>query len=154
MKGHKLAMAANWLPKWTKRYINVCIITEPLKLHGAGRNWCARKKYFSNVSHSLAKLLFPQETLHPLANILHSLAKIFEFHGNFCVLFQIYLRSLVKQKQSWVQTNSSRLLQSLQWFIQLRMFRVEQFIEFYFELGLMYKEIHTVLRSRHGFGTL
>ncbi len=34
-----------------------------------------------------------------------------------------------------------------------RMFTMERFIEFYFELGLKYKEIQSVLSSRYGFGT-
>ncbi len=38
-----------------------------------------------------------------------------------------------------------------QWFRQLHTFIMEQFIEFYFELGLKYKEIRSVLSTRHGF---
>ncbi len=61
----------------------------------------------------------------------------------FCVLLQNQLSS------------DKLFLFTLQlaWFIQLCMFTVERFIKFYFELGLKYKEIQSVLNSRHSFGT-
>ncbi len=37
--------------------------------------------------------------------------------------------------------------------VTARMFTMERFIEFYFELGLTYKNIQSVLSSRLGFGT-
>ncbi len=91
---------------------------------------------------------------------------------NFCVLSQRYLRSLAKLLRSLAKLLRSlaKLLRSLakifafslpvqhflftlrfQWFRQLRAFIMEQFIEFYFELGLKYKDIRSVLNTRHGF---
>ncbi len=58
-----------------------------------------------------------------------------------CVLSQIF----------GVLTSCSTLTLRLLWFRQLRTFIMEQFIEFYFELGLKYKEIRAVLSTRHGF---
>ncbi len=116
------------------------------------KNWGGRKKYFWNVLRSIEKLCVPSQNfcilsqryfrslaklLHSLAKLLRSLAKIFAFY----------------RKTNWVRTNSSCLLYSLRWFIQLRMFTMERFLTFYFELGLMYKEIQSVVSSRHGFGT-
>ncbi len=48
------------------------------------------------------------------------------------------------------QLSLNCLLYSLQWFIQLRMFSIHRV---YFELGLKYKEIQSVLSSRHVFWT-
>ncbi len=83
----------------------------------------------------------------------------------FCVLSQRYLRSLEKLLRSLAKIFAfprktlafslpvQHFLFTLRllWFRQLRTFIMEQFIEFYFELGLKYKEIRAVLSTRHGF---
>ncbi len=110
--------------------------TEPFKGHGGGKNsgWVekirgGRKKYLSNVLRSLAKLL-------------RSLEKL-------CVLLQRYLRSLANCVLSQNQLSSDKLfLFTLQLAVVMaRMFTMERFIEFYFELGLN-KVIQSVLSSR------
>ncbi len=53
------------------------------------------------------------------------------------------------RKTSWVRTNTSYLLYCLQWFIQLRMFTMERFITVLFWTWTQYKEIKSVLNSRH-----
>ncbi len=71
-----------------------------------------------------------QNILRSLAKLLRSLAKTFAFPRK-------NLRSLAKICiLSQNQLSSDCLLYSLEWFIQLRMFTMERFIEFYFELGL------------------
>ncbi len=110
-------------------------VRSPLRDMVVGKIQGGRKKMFSNVLRSLAKLL-------------RSLAKIFAFPGK---TFAFPRKDICVLSQN--QLSSDCLLYSLQWFIQLHMFTMERFIEFYFELGLKYKEIQSVLSSRHGFGT-
>jgi len=68
--------------------------------------------------------------------VLRSLEKLSVPSQNFCVLLQRYLHLLAKPVE-FGQTYC--LLYGLQW-LQLCMFTMELFIEFYFELGLKDKK--------------
>ncbi len=72
--------------------------------------------FFKCFAFSRKTFAFPRETF------AFSRKDICILSQNFCVLSQN-------------QLISECLLYSLQWFIQLRMFTMERFIEFYFELG-------------------
>ncbi len=103
-----------------------------LKRHGGGKKlrWEEKIFFYYFFAFSSKSFALPQETLW-------SLAKIFAFS---------------RKTFSFLRKNTSCLLYSLEWFIQLNMFTMERFIEFHFELGLKYKEIQSVLSSRHGLG--
>ncbi len=108
---------------------------------------------------SLEKLCVPsqnfcvlsQRYLRSLAKLLRSLAKIFAFPRKYiCVLSRNFAFPR-KTLAFSLPVQHFLFTLRLMWFRQLRTFIMEQFIEFYFELGLKYKEIRAVLSTRHGF---
>ncbi len=97
-----------------------------------------------NFCISLRNFAFPRNTFvfpHKYICILSQ---------NFCVLSRNFA---LPRKTLAFSLPVQQFLFTLcfQWFRQLHTFIMEQFIEFYFELGLKYKEIQSVLSTRHGF---
>ncbi len=121
----------------------------------------------AKLLRSLAKIFaFPRETFAfsrkdicvPSRNFCVLSRNFCVLSRNFCVPSQRYLRSLAKLLRSLAKIFAFSLpvqhflfTLRFQWFRQLRAFIMEQFIEFYFELGLKYKDIRSVLNTRHGF---
>ncbi len=73
----------------------------------------------------------------------------------FCVLSKRlrYLEKLCVLSQNQLSSDKLFLFTLQLAVVTARIFTMERFVEFYFELGPKYKAIQSVLSTMHGFGT-